>query len=126
MKTQKKANLPDCNPFVDGFLDWMDSPDGELSIEVMDTVFALLEKVDVDAKARKLIWADGTRLSIDESVQRIYADYSQFPAERIEGRLISWLEMGYAPENYSQQQLDELDRLTERWIKDHYRRRRRT
>jgi hypothetical protein len=104
----------------------MDSPDGELSIEVMDTVFALLEKVDVDAKARKLIWADGKRLSIDESVQRIHADYSQFPAERIEGRLISWLEMGYAPENYSQQQLDELDRLTERWIKDHYRRRCRT
>jgi hypothetical protein len=82
--------------------------------------------VDVDAKARKLIWADGKRLSIDESVQRIHADYSQFPAERIEDRLISWLEMGYAPENYSQQQLDELDRLTERWIKDHYRRRRRT
>jgi hypothetical protein len=126
MTRQKKANPPECNPFVDGFLDWMDSPDGELSIEVMDTVFALLEKVDVDAKARQLIWADGKRLSIDESVQRIHADYSQFPAERIEGRLISWLEMGYAPENYSQQQLDELDRLTERWIKDHYRRRRRT
>jgi hypothetical protein len=126
MTRQKTANPPECNPFVDGFLDWMDSPDGELSIEVMDTVFALLEKVDVDAKARQLIWADGKRLSIDESVQRIHADYSQFPAERIEGRLISWLEMGYAPENYSQQQLDELDRLTERWIKDHYRRRRRT
>jgi hypothetical protein len=125
MKTQKKANPPECNPFADGFLDWMDSPDGELSIEVMDTVFAVLEEVDVDAKARQLIWADGKRLSIDESVQRIHADYSQFPAERIEGRLISWLEMGYAPENYSQQQLDELDRLTERWIKDHYRRRRR-
>jgi len=126
MKTPKKANPLECNPFVDGLLDWMDSPDGELSLEVMDTVFALLEKVDVDAKARKLIWADGKRLSIDESVQRIHADYSKFPAERIEGRLISWLEMGYAPENYSQQQLDELDRLTERWIKDHYRRRRRT
>ena len=126
METPKKANPLECNPFVDGLLDWMDSPDGELSLEVMDTVFALLEKVDVDAKARKLIWADGKRLSIDESVQRIHADYSHFPAERIEDRLISWLEMGYAPENYSQQQLDELDRLTERWIKDHYRRRRRT
>ena len=94
MTMRKKANPPECNPAVDGFLDWMDSPDGELSIEVMDTVFALLENVDVDAKARKLIWPDGQRLSIDESVQRIHADYSQFPAERIEDRLISWLEMG--------------------------------
>ena len=65
-------------------------------------------------------------LSIDESVQRIHAEYSQFTAEQIEDRLISWLEMGYAPEGYSEQQLDQLDRHTERWIKAHYRGRRRT
>lgn len=122
MKKQKKSNLPDLpesNPFVKGFLDWMGSPDGELSIEVMDTLFPLLEKMDVDAKARKLIWQDGKRLSIDESVQRIQAEYPQFPAERIEDKLISWLEMEYVPEHYSEQQLDELDRLTEQWIVDH-------
>jgi hypothetical protein len=126
MTTRKKANPPEGNPFEEGFLDWMDSPDGEQSMEVMDTVFALLEDVEVDAKARQLIWPDGQRLSIDESVQRIHAEYSQFPGERIEDRLISWLEMGYDPENYSEKQLDELDRLTERWIKAHYRSRRRT
>lgn len=126
MTTRKKANPPESNPAVDGFLDWMDSPDGELSGEVMDTVFALLDNVAVDAKARQLIWPDGQRLSIDESVQRIHDDYSQFPAEQIEGHLISWLEMGYAPEDYSEQQLDQLDRHTERWIKAHYRGRRRT
>src|SRR5258706_15941866 len=97
MTTRKKANPPAGNPFEDGFLEWMNSPEGELSGEVMDTVFALLEEVDVDAKARQLIWPDGQRLSIDESVQRIHADYSQFPAKRIEERVISWLEMGYAP-----------------------------
>lgn len=126
MTTRKKAKPPEGNPFDDGFRDWMDSPDGEQSMEVMDTVFALLEDVEVDAKARQLIWPDGQRLSIDQSVQRIHAAYSQFPAERIEDRLISWLEMGYAPQDYSEQQLDELDRLTERWIKAHYRGRRRT
>ena len=126
MTTRKKANPPEGNPFEDDFLDWMDSPAGEQSMEVMDTVFALLDDVDVDAKARQLIWPDGQRLSIDESVQRIHAEYSQVPAEQIEDRLISWLEMGYAPENYSEQQLDALDRHTERWIKAHYRGRRRT
>ena len=44
----------------------------------MDTVFALLDDGDVDAKARQLIWPDGQRLPVDESVQRIDAEYSQF------------------------------------------------
>jgi len=126
MTTRKKAHPPEGNSFEDGFLDWMASPDGEQSLEVMDTIFALLDDVDVDAKARQLIWPDGQRLSIDESVQRIHAEYSQFPPEQIEDRLISWLEMGYAPEGYSEQQLDQLDRHTERWITAHYRGRRRT
>jgi hypothetical protein len=124
MKKQKKENPPDSNPFVEGFLDWMGSPDGELSIEIMDELFALLETVELDAKARKLIWANGKRLSIDESVQHIHADYPQFPVERIADRLISWIEMDYAPESYSEQQLDELDRITEQWIEDYERSRR--
>jgi hypothetical protein len=33
---------------------------------------------------------------------------------------------GYAPDHYSQQQLDELNRLTEQWIEEHYRRHHRT
>ena len=126
MTTRKKARPPAGNPFEDGFLEWMASPDGEQSMEVMDTVLALLEDVDVDAKARQLIWPDGQRLSIDESMRRIHAEYSQFTAEQIEDRLISWLEMGYVPENHSEKQLDQLERLTERWIKAHYRGRRRT
>ncbi len=36
----------------------------------------------------------------------------------------SWIEMGYAQEHYSQQQLDELDRLTEKWVEDYERSRR--
>ena len=59
-------------------------------------------------------------------MQRIHAEYSQFTAEQIEDRLISWLEMGYVPENHSEKQLDQLERLTERWIKAHYRGRRGT
>jgi hypothetical protein len=34
--------------------------------------------------------------------------------------------MDYAPEHYSKAQLDELDRLTTRWIADHFRRAKRT
>jgi hypothetical protein len=109
------------NPFVEGFIDWIDSPEGELSSEVSDAVWMLLEKADLDAKHRKILWEDGKRLSITESVQRIHADYPDFPLETIEEHLIGWLEMEFAPPSYSQKQLDELDRLTEKWIDDHER-----
>ena len=110
------------NPFLEGFAGWMDSPEGELSSEVLDAVWMLLEKVDVDAKNRKIIWEDGKRLSITESVQRIHAGCPDFPLDLIETHLIGWLEMEFAPPTSSQEQLDELDRLTENWIEDHERR----
>ena len=80
----------------------------------------LLENVDVDAVNRKLIWEDNKRLSVEESVQRINRDYPEFPVEMVETHHISCLEMEFAPETYSQEQLDELDRLTVKWIDDYY------
>jgi hypothetical protein len=47
---------------------------------------------------------------------------SKYPRESVEDFLLFWLETGYDPEDYSQEQLDELDKLTERWVKDHERR----
>ena len=119
-KKSAKHPLED-NPFVEDFLAWMNSPEGELSDAARETVWTLLEKADVDAKKRKIIWQDGQRLSITESVQRIHADYPDFPLELIETHLIGWLEMEFAPPSYSEKQLDELDRLTEKWIDDHER-----
>ncbi len=100
----------------------MGSPEGELSgVGVSDVVWMLLEKPDVDAKNRKIIWEDGKGLLITESVQRVHADRPDFPLDLIETLLIGWLEMEFAPPTYSQKQLDELDRLTDKWIKDHER-----
>ena len=107
------------NPFLDDFLVWMDSPEGALSGTVSDAVCALLQEADVDPKRRKIIWADGNRLSLNASVQRIHAACPDFPPELIEEHLIAWLEMEFVPPNSSQQQLDELDRLTDKWIDDH-------
>ena len=110
------------NPFIEALFERMHSPEGELSSEVSETLWPLLQKLQVDAKQRKLIWPDGKRLDLDESVQNIQTNYPAFPRELIESRLISWLDTEYAPESYSPEQLDELDRLTERWINDHSRR----
>jgi len=117
MKVSKKAKwtalpelteMPEGNPFIEGFLEWMDSPEGQLSIEAIDLVHPLLEKLQVDAKARKILWTDGEQLTIDESVKRIHAEYPELPAEVIEEKLISWLEMEYEPTGATQKQIDEL------------------
>lgn len=120
MKKQSGWSVFDSNPFIEGFLEWIGSPEGRLSDEVRVLAWRSLQNVDVDASHRKLVWDDGKRLSIDESVQRIHREYPEFPLDLIEDHLIGWLEMDFAPEGYSQEQLDELDRLTETWIDDHY------
>ena len=108
------------NAFVDALFEPMHSPEGELYSEVRETLWPLLQELHVDAKQRKIIWPDGKRLDLDESVQNIHADYPEFPRELIESRLISWLDSEYAPPSYTPEQFEELDRLTERWIDDEY------
>ena len=121
MGKRQPKHLFEDNPFLDGFAEWMDSAEGQLSGEALDVIWVLLETANVDAKRRKIIWEDGKRLSITESVQRIHADYPDFPPELIEEHLIGWLQMEYAPPDYSEKQLDELDRLTDKWVDDHER-----
>jgi hypothetical protein len=120
MNKDYEGSVWENNPFIEGLFEYLDSPRGQLADEVREVTWQLLEKVDVDATKRKLIWEDGRRLSIDESVQRIHAQYPQYPVDLIEGRLISWLQMEFAPKRYSQEQLDELDQLTEKWVDDHF------
>jgi hypothetical protein len=108
---------------IESLDDWMASYSeaDELSIEVLDLVSALLEKADVDAKRRKIIWEDGQRLSIAQTAERIRVDHPDLSLDLIESKVISWLQMEFAPESYSEDQLDELDRLTEKWVDDYER-----
>ena len=59
------------NPFLDGLFEWMDSPEGQQSIEVRDVLWNLLEDVQLDAKQRKLIWPDAESLDLEQSIQRV-------------------------------------------------------
>jgi hypothetical protein len=107
--------------FIDDFLTYMNSPRGELSAEVSETVMMVLERADVDARNRQIIWEDGKRLSISASAQRIHVEYPDFPMALIETPVIGWLEMEFAPPTYTPEQLDELVQLTEAWVEDHER-----
>jgi len=106
--------------FIDGFLGWMDPHEGQHSIEALDLVFDALEHARVDAKRRKIVWDDGKRLSIEQSVERIQAAHPDVPRHQIESHLCGWLE-SCAPDSYSERQLEELDRLTGPWLADYER-----
>jgi hypothetical protein len=67
-----------------------------------------------DARQRKIVWADGKRLSIEQSAERIHAGHPGMPGDLIETHVLGWLE-SCAPASYSERQLEKLDRLIESW-----------
>jgi len=123
---QLQDNIFAGNLFFDDLLAWRHSPEGEQFAEFSDTLCDVMEDVQLDARKRQFIWPDGGRLDIVQSVARIHQQYPDMRRDWIEEYLLDWIEMDYAPEHYSKAQLDELDRLTARWIADHFRRAKRT
>src|SRR6516162_493518 len=119
---QRQDNIFAGNPFLDDLLAWRHSPEGEQFAECSDTLCEVMEDVQLDATKRQFIWLDGERLDIVQSIARIHQRYPDMRRDWIEQYLLDWIEMDYAPEHYSKAQLDELDRLTARWIADHSRR----
>jgi len=117
MGKRREPDIFDDNPLTEDFLEWMISPDGQTAGEVSGLVFATLENASVDAKRRKIIWADGERLSIEQSAERIHAEHPDRPRDLIEISLCSWFEHR-VPESGSEHQINELDRLFGPWIRD--------
>ena len=107
------------NPFIEASFEWLAEPELDMNDEIRELAWEALQNADVDAVNRRIIWEDGIRLTIDESVQRIHQQYPEFPLDLIETKVIVWLEGVFAPESYSREQMDELDRLTAAWVDDH-------
>jgi hypothetical protein len=119
--------VPD-QTFCEEMSEWLDSPEGELWTDMSDTLEVLLKDVGLDAGRRRFLWPDAKRLNLKQSAQHIHRQYPNFPEDKIEEFLIHWIQEVYVPEGYSESQMDELERLTEKWAEDHSRRstRRRT
>ena len=100
--------------------DDLDSEEIQLAFEVQDVLQELLIEAEVNVKAREIIWADGQRLSLRDSIQRLVQACPQYPFEMLERQLIVWLEH-FPPDSYSQAQLDEYEALSERWLADYAR-----
>ncbi len=106
----------DVGPIEDEFLQWMGSPEGVLSQDALDVVWPILDTTQVDAKARKLIWPDGKRLSVEHTARRIHKDHPEFPRDLIKDKVISWIEMGYVPKDHTPEQMAEFESLIDPWL----------
>jgi hypothetical protein len=84
-------------------------------LERSDALWGITSGLGLDVKERRLVWSDDRRLTLEESVGRILVQLPDLGAEDVEDFLISFIE-NYAPEEYSEEQLDELDRLAEEWL----------
>ena len=116
MGKRREPDLCDDNSLTEDFLEWMVSPAGQTAGDVSGLVFATLENASVDAKRRKIIWADGEPLSIEQSAERIHAEHPDRPRELIEISLCSWFEHR-VPGSGSERQINELDRLFAPWLR---------
>ena len=83
----------------------------QVLLEVLDA----LETASVDPLERKILWADGARLSIEETARRIHAQ-SGLPLDSIQSHVVGWLEVTYEPEGLDEHQMEEFERLIDQWI----------
>ena len=83
----------------------------QVLLEVLDA----LETASVDPLERKILWADGARLSIEDTARRIHAQ-SGMPLASIQSHVVGWLEMTYEPEGLDEHQMEEFERLIDQWI----------
>jgi len=90
------------NTFLDGLFEWMDSPEGQQSIEVRDVLWNLVEDVQLDAKQRKLIWPDA-EIARSRAIHSTHPEKvpGLSPATRSRSSYLTWIDMGYDPEKYS-------------------------
>ena len=71
-------------PFCEEMSEWVDSPEGQLWLDMSDTLEVPLKHVGLDVRQRKFLWPDAKRLDLDQSVRRINQQYPDFPEDKIE------------------------------------------
>ncbi len=74
-----------------------------------------LERASVDARERRIVWHDGTRLTIEDAARKIHSE-SGVPGDVVQSHVVGWLETHYEPEGLDENQMEEFEQLIELWI----------
>ena len=84
-RNPRSRTTPSSTAFSNG---WTHPRDNSRSRQ-LDLVFDALEHAGVDARQRKIVWADGKRLSIEQSAERIHAGHPDVACDVI--KLTCWV-----------------------------------
>jgi hypothetical protein len=103
------------NDFCEGFRQWLDSDQGETSIEALEAVSEALQDADVDTLKRRIIWPDGNRLTIEQTAARIHEE-SGADLKSITSHVVGWLEMIFEPMGLDEKQMEIFEAQIEAWI----------
>ncbi len=80
---------------------------------------SVLKGVDVNVNEQKLIWPDGSQLTIDESASKIKSS-TGFDIQRIKGTIVAWLEMGFIPKGLDQKEMMIFEKKIKAWVSDYF------
>ncbi|MDM8515933.1 hypothetical protein QUF76_07020 [Desulfobacterales bacterium HSG16] len=103
--------------FDDSF-DWLESDADEVALRAGDDTQMALAGASIDLNDRKIIWADGERLSIDQSAVKIKST-SEVEIKILQYQVILWLEMDFVPEGLNQKEMAIFEEQISQWIKDY-------
>ena len=77
-------------------------------MRAFDDVAVALEGVDLDIENRRIVWPDGKRLTIDQTVKRIQ-NKTAIDFHIIESYVICWLEMHLEPNGLDEKQMERFE-----------------
>ena len=117
---KKKHNPPkkEANDFFEGFFDWLHTENGEAAWQAFDDVATAFEEADLDINERKIIWADGKKLTIDQSAKRIQQQ-SKVELNVIKRQIVLWLQMEFVPKGMNEKQMEIFEIELSDWIEDY-------
>ena len=106
------------NEFMEGFFNWLGSEDGQHSMDAQDFVFEALCEADLDVSEKKIIWADGQKLTIDQSAEKIQQQ-TGMNIKKIRDHIVGWLQMEYLPKGLDDKQMELFESQIDAWVEDY-------
>jgi len=102
----------------DDFFDWLESDAGEAASQAVDDIQMALAGATVDINNRKIIWANGERLSIDQSAKKINSN-SKVDIKILKHHIVLWLEMDFVPDDLNEKEMETFEKQIAQWINDY-------
>jgi hypothetical protein len=115
MKRTPKKRMPEqSGDMLGGFFEWLNSEHGEKSEIAMEAVNEALERATLDVKQRKIVFADGKKMTLEQAAKKIETT-SKAGLREITQHIIGWMQMDYVPEGLTEKQMEKFEDQMEQW-----------